>query len=165
MSCLPWDRFPLWMGWVCGPPFQRDEIGSLGSQEEARVLGSQVNDFVLCSLLVGRAAGPGRSPALARGCGEEVMQPPLLLQHCPTAYRALVCAWETVFHQVPICSCLEMPALALQGQAGPAAPGGGEHVAPLLLQRSHLLLGLYVEEMCFHRAVPAAWAPHAVTKC
>lgn len=82
----------------------------------------------------GWAAGCGHSPALSTGSGEEVVQPPPLLQHCPAACRALVCAWEPGFHQVLVCSCL--PALALQGQAGPAAAGGGEHVARLLLQRS-----------------------------
>lgn len=46
------------------------------------------------------------------------MQPPPLLQDCPTACRALVWAQEPCFHQVPVCSCLEVPALALQGQAG-----------------------------------------------
>lgn len=56
----PWDR----MGWVCGPPFQRDERGSQGAG---------LTSHGPCSaLLAGVAgAGPGHSPAL--GCGEEVV--------------------------------------------------------------------------------------------
>lgn len=161
-SCLPWDRFPLWMGWVCGPPFQRDEIGSLGSQEEARVLGLQVVDLVLCSLLVWQGCWPWPQAVGRRSCS---------LPHCCSTAQQPAGPWSAHRSQVSIRSwsapawrCLLWLCRGRQGQQ----PLGEESTWHLSCSsaacdstaaRCHLLLGLPGEEMCFHPDAPGARAP------
>lgn len=92
-----------------------------GMKEAARVPGSQVMDLVLHSLQVWQGLALGT--ALPWAVGRRSCSP--WQQHR-----------QPGFHQVLLSSCWEVPAWALEGRAGTAAPEGGECVAPLLLHHS-----------------------------